>query len=116
MKPCYHLCLFAFLLNFSVPVSAKDFHGFDPANYNGAMLSAAQLQAMVADAVTQTPPQKTTVTIWESYQSDQLSLPGYTPNEPLHIKRYNHATQQIEDLNQTLHIAPNTLWTQMTQP
>jgi ribose transport system substrate-binding protein len=57
LKPCYHLCLFAFLLNFSVPVSAKDFHGFDPANYNGAMLSAAQLQAMVADAVTQTPPQ-----------------------------------------------------------
>ncbi|MCX5496026.1 sugar ABC transporter substrate-binding protein [Kaistia dalseonensis] len=29
---------------------AEDFHGFDPANFDGAMLSADQLKAMVADA------------------------------------------------------------------
>lgn len=35
---------------------AEDFHGFDPANFDGAMLSADQLQAMVADAAAVTPP------------------------------------------------------------
>ena len=35
---------------------ADDFHGFDPANFSGAMLSADQLKAMVADATKVTPP------------------------------------------------------------
>ena len=35
---------------------ADDFHGFDPANFNGAMLSADQLKAMVADAMKAAPP------------------------------------------------------------
>ena len=35
---------------------ADDFHGFDPANFNGAMLSADQLKAMVADAMKVAPP------------------------------------------------------------
>jgi ribose transport system substrate-binding protein len=35
---------------------ADDFHGFDPASFNGAMLSADQLKAMVADATKATPP------------------------------------------------------------
>jgi ribose transport system substrate-binding protein len=35
---------------------ADDFHGFDPSNFNGAMLSADQLKAMVADAMKATPP------------------------------------------------------------
>lgn len=38
------------------PALAEDFHGFDPANFDGAMLSADQLQAMVADAEAVTPP------------------------------------------------------------
>ena len=29
---------------------AEDFHGFDPTKFDGAMLSADQLKAMVADA------------------------------------------------------------------
>jgi ribose transport system substrate-binding protein len=33
-----------------------EFHGFDPATYDGTMLSAAQLKAMVADAEKKTPP------------------------------------------------------------
>ena len=36
--------------------AADDFHGFDPASYDGAMLSADQLQAMVKDASAVTPP------------------------------------------------------------
>ena len=39
---------------------ADDFHGFDPANYNGAMLSADQLKAMVADAMKAAPPKNGT--------------------------------------------------------
>ena len=35
---------------------ADDFHGFDPTNFSGAMLSADQLKAMVADATKVTPP------------------------------------------------------------
>jgi len=35
---------------------ADDFHGFDPANFDGAMLSADQLKAMVADAMKVSPP------------------------------------------------------------
>jgi ribose transport system substrate-binding protein len=35
---------------------AEDFHGFDPANFSGAMLSADQLKAMVADATKVAPP------------------------------------------------------------
>jgi ribose transport system substrate-binding protein len=33
-----------------------EFHGFDPATYDGTMLSSAQLKAMVADAEKKTPP------------------------------------------------------------
>jgi ribose transport system substrate-binding protein len=35
---------------------ADDFHGFDPANFNGEMLTAANLKAAVADAAKVTPP------------------------------------------------------------
>ncbi|MDB5561970.1 MAG: sugar transporter substrate-binding protein [Hyphomicrobiales bacterium] len=35
---------------------AEDFHGFDPATYDGAMLSGDQLKAMVADAMKVSPP------------------------------------------------------------
>jgi ribose transport system substrate-binding protein len=35
---------------------AQDFHGFDPASFDGAMLSAEQLGAMVTDATAVTPP------------------------------------------------------------
>lgn len=35
---------------------AEDFHGFDPTNFDGAMLSADQLKAEVADAMKVTPP------------------------------------------------------------
>jgi ribose transport system substrate-binding protein len=35
---------------------AEDFHGFDPDNFNGAMLSAEQLQAMVKDAIANHKP------------------------------------------------------------
>jgi ribose transport system substrate-binding protein len=38
------------------PVAAQDFHGFDVATFDGAMLSADQLKAMVADAAAVTPP------------------------------------------------------------
>src|SRR6478609_6728849 len=34
---------------------AEEWHGFDPTNFNGAMLSADQLKAMVADAMKVTP-------------------------------------------------------------
>jgi ribose transport system substrate-binding protein len=40
----------------SSTVFAQDFHGFDPANFDGAMLSAEQLGAMVTDATAVTPP------------------------------------------------------------
>jgi len=30
---------------------AEDFHGFDPTNFDGSMLSADQLAAMVVDAI-----------------------------------------------------------------
>ena len=48
----------AFRLVIAVPVLAlvtaaalaDDFHGFDPANFNGEMLPAANLKAAVADA------------------------------------------------------------------
>jgi ribose transport system substrate-binding protein len=35
---------------------AQDFHGFDPANHDGSMMSADQLAAMVADAEAASPP------------------------------------------------------------
>lgn len=35
---------------------AQDFHGFDPTNFDGAMLSDEQLQAMVAEAEGVSPP------------------------------------------------------------
>jgi ribose transport system substrate-binding protein len=35
---------------------AADFHGFDPARFDGEMLSVPQLKAMVADAEKRTPP------------------------------------------------------------
>jgi ribose transport system substrate-binding protein len=35
---------------------AADFHGFDPARFDGDMLSVPQLKAMVADAEKRTPP------------------------------------------------------------
>jgi ribose transport system substrate-binding protein len=35
---------------------AEDFHGFDPTNFDGSMVSAEQLAAMVADAVAANPP------------------------------------------------------------
>ncbi len=35
---------------------AQDFHGFDPSNFDGKMLPAETLQAMVADAEAKTPP------------------------------------------------------------
>jgi ribose transport system substrate-binding protein len=40
----------------SLPVLAEDFHGFDPANVGPETPTAADLQAMVADAMTTTPP------------------------------------------------------------
>ncbi len=43
-------------LAFGTTASAQDFHGFDPASFDGAMLSAEQLQAMVAEAAETTPP------------------------------------------------------------
>src|SRR5262245_37713588 len=35
---------------------AEDFHGFDPANFSGAMLSADQLKAALGEAMAKTPP------------------------------------------------------------
>lgn len=40
----------------STAAFAQDFHGFDPTNFDGAMLSAEQLGAMVTDATAVTPP------------------------------------------------------------
>ncbi len=37
---------------------AEDFHGFDPASYDGVMLSPDQLKAMVADAEKASPPKE----------------------------------------------------------
>lgn len=42
----------------SASASAADFHGFDPATYDGKMLTAAELQAMVADAEKVSPPKE----------------------------------------------------------
>lgn len=44
----------AFLI--SITAFAEDFHGFDPASYDGTMLSSDQLKAMVTDAAAVTPP------------------------------------------------------------
>ena len=41
---------------FAAAAIADDFHGFDPTSFNGAMLSADQLKAMVADAIKVAPP------------------------------------------------------------
>jgi ribose transport system substrate-binding protein len=40
----------------SVPVAAEDFHGYDPATFDGAMLAAENLKAMVAEAAAKSPP------------------------------------------------------------
>lgn len=40
----------------SAAAFAQDFHGFDPTNFDGAMLSAEQLGAMATDATAVTPP------------------------------------------------------------
>ena len=47
--------LFLALANLQ-PTHAADFHGFDPAKFNGQALSPEQLQAMVAQAQTVQPP------------------------------------------------------------
>lgn len=39
-----------------VPTLSADFHGFDPATYDGLMLAPAVLQAMAAEAAEQSPP------------------------------------------------------------
>lgn len=44
------------LLAAGATARAQDFHGFDPGSFSGAMLSADQLKAMVADAKAATPP------------------------------------------------------------
>ncbi|MGO1077401.1 sugar ABC transporter substrate-binding protein [Inquilinus sp. CA228] len=44
------------LLAAGATARAQDFHGFDPGAFSGAMLSADQLKAMVADAKAATPP------------------------------------------------------------
>jgi ribose transport system substrate-binding protein len=36
--------------------AAEDFHGFDPASFNGAILPADQLKAALADAMAKSPP------------------------------------------------------------
>jgi len=41
---------------FAAAAVADDFHGFDPANFSGAMLPADNLKAMVADAMKVKPP------------------------------------------------------------
>ncbi|KKB11048.1 ABC transporter [Devosia geojensis] len=41
---------------FGAAALAQDFHGFDPASYDGKRLSAEQYAAMVADATAATPP------------------------------------------------------------
>jgi ribose transport system substrate-binding protein len=41
---------------FTANALADDFHGFDPANFNGMALSPDQLKAMVADAAKVSPP------------------------------------------------------------
>ena len=46
----------ASLLLSATALLAEDFHGFDPANFDGAMLSGDQLQAMVEEAKATTPP------------------------------------------------------------
>jgi ribose transport system substrate-binding protein len=54
-------CLVAAGLAMSAGASAaaaEDFHGFDPATYNGVMLSPDQLKAMVADAEKVSPPKE----------------------------------------------------------
>mgnify|MGYP000232816121 CR=1 FL=1 len=39
-----------------LPAQAEEFHGFDPAVFDGRMLAPEQLEAMVADAQHNTPP------------------------------------------------------------
>jgi ribose transport system substrate-binding protein len=50
------LAAFAVVLMSAVPVYAEDFHGYDPATFDSAMLPAENLKAMVADAMKATPP------------------------------------------------------------
>ena len=43
-------------LAWAAVATAEDFHGYDPATFDGAMLSAENLMAMVADAMKVSPP------------------------------------------------------------
>jgi ribose transport system substrate-binding protein len=44
----------------ALPAVAEDFHGYDPATFDGSMLSAENLKAMVTDAVAARPPRNGT--------------------------------------------------------
>ena len=46
----------AVLLSLGTMASAENFHGFAPASFDGTMLSAGQLSAMVEEAMAKTPP------------------------------------------------------------
>ena len=50
------LILAACLFIAPVPALSEDFHGFDPATYDGLMLPPAALQAMAAEAAQHSPP------------------------------------------------------------
>lgn len=50
------LTAFAAIMMSSASGLAEDFHGFDPATFDGSMLPAENLKAMVADAAKATPP------------------------------------------------------------
>src|SRR5579863_9221178 len=52
----FRLPFAAAALALATAAAADDFHGFDPAKFDGEMLSAATLKAAVADAAKVTPP------------------------------------------------------------
>lgn len=56
MKKTLFAAAAATVLLLSSAAYALDFHGYDPATFDGAMLSKDQLQAMVADAMKKAPP------------------------------------------------------------
>jgi ribose transport system substrate-binding protein len=56
MKLGFSLMGVALAVLLSTAATAEDFHGYDPATFDGAMLPAENLAAMVVDAMKVTPP------------------------------------------------------------
>ena len=53
----------ACLLLVPAPSPGADFHGFDPATYDGLMLPPEALQAMVAEAAQKSPPKNKRIAV-----------------------------------------------------